>query len=42
MWQQYPSMFCVSLAENLDYVERALFSMGEPTDSMVLNQKDCC
>ena len=34
-------MFCVSFTEILDYVERALFSMGKPTDSMaVLNQGD--
>ena len=36
-------MFCVSSTEILDYFESALFSMGEPTDSMVvLNQRDCC
>ena len=36
-------MFCVSFTEILDYVERALFSMGKPTGSMaVLNQRDCC
>ena len=36
-------MFYVLSTEILDYVERALSSMGEPTDSMVvLNQRDCC
>ena len=36
-------MFCVSFTEILDYVERALFSMGKPTGSLVvLNQRDCC
>ena len=36
-------MFCVSFTEILDYVERAIFSMRKPNDSMVvLNQRDCC
>ena len=36
-------MFCVSFTEILDYVERAIFSMSKPNDSMVvLNQRDCC
>ena len=36
-------MFCVSFTEILDYVERALFSMGKSTGSLVvLNQRDCC
>ena len=36
-------MFCVSFTEILDYVERALFSMGKPTGSLVvLNQRDYC
>ena len=35
-------VLCLS-TEILDYVERAISSMGEPTDSMVvLNQRDCC
>ena len=36
-------MFCVSFTEILDYVKRALSSMGKSTDSMVvLNQRDYC
>ena len=36
-------MFCVSFTEILDYIERALFSMGKSTGSLVvLNQRECC
>ena len=43
MWQQYPSVFCVSFTEIPDYVERAIFSMSKPNDSMVvLNPRNCC
>ena len=34
---------CVSFTEIVDHVERAFFSMGRPTDSLVVfNQMDCC
>ena len=34
---------CVSFTEIVDHVERAFFSLGRPTDSLVVfNQKDCC
>ena len=40
---QYLSVFCVSFTEIPDYVERAIFSMSKPNDSMVvLNQRNCC
>ena len=36
-------MFCVSFTEIVDYVERAIYSLSKPNDSMVvLNQRDCC
>ena len=36
-------VLCVSFTEILYYSKRALFSMGKPTDSLlVLNQRDCC
>ena len=36
-------MFCVSFTEIPDYVERAIFYMSKPNDSMVvLNQRNCC
>ena len=37
------SVFCVSFTEIPDYVERAIFYMSKPNDSMVvLNQRNCC